>query len=641
MSWSGSSGGNKHADARTGRSALTGNYKNRKGKTRDMSIDLESFPEAAASYHGISRDELPVWKKAQREKSRKFLRTKRSDRIHKEVLSTLQGFSSTSWAKERLSLLAPVADNDELTSVRSLVERSMGSLQGINDERFSAIKSLLRKIEIPQEPVPRYDSAIGLVAENDEIYSDLIENGLNRWCPIYTPSSLDPDSDLLVYIYEIGNLDIEGDNVLMVSSGSSHEAMIPDSVISFFRLNRTILEAARDVQHLRGVDTFLDRALELLHHEQAHETVDLREVGNEALKISNDHFTDAVKGLQLEGGAILQLLGTETPEVVRSRIKEAEKAGVRHFRELTGFHLMMNTSAFPFTLDPEDFESMIATQRSQRRKREFEDCTQRAKELSQLKSPVIKEIQSLLEFDFLSSIAGFVRSYSLHFPEMVTDGDEIILRQASHLKFALSSDWVKVDYHLGGEDNVVILTGANSGGKTTLLETMAQTFILARMGFPVCCQEAVIPWVEELFFHSRKAAMNAGAFESFLTSFIPVVKQGTRKLILADELEAITELDAGARIIATILSRVQRTGSFAVVVSHMSEEIGQRIEVRIDGIEARGLDENLELIVDRVPRIGYRARSTPELIVQRLHTLSKGEEQEIYGEILDNFREVE
>ena len=207
------------------------------------------------------------------------------------------------------------------------------------------------------------------------------------------------------------------------------------------------------------------------------------------------------------------------------------------------------------------------------------------------------------------------------------------------MRLAKSEDCVRINYNLGGKDRVVILTGANSGGKTTLLETIAQIAILSQMGFPVCSKKATLPYIEELHFHARKTTLNAGAFEGFLKSFIPVVKHGKRKLILADELEAITELDAGARIIATMLSRIKDTDSFAVVVSHMSEEIGRMIDVRIDGIEAKGLDEELNLGVDRNPRIGYRARSTPELIVKRLYNLSKGEEREIYGSILENFGE--
>jgi dsDNA-specific endonuclease/ATPase MutS2 len=70
----------------------------------------------------------------------------------------------------------------------------------------------------------------------------------------------------------------------------------------------------------------------------------------------------------------------------------------------------------------------------------------------------------------------------------------------------------------------------------------------------------------------------------------------------------------------------------------MAREIKEVTEtpVRIDGIEAQGLDENLELVVDRTPRFGYLARSTPELIVERLTKLSKGKKREVYERILGN-----
>ncbi len=61
-------------------------------------------------------------------------------------------------------------------------------------------------------------------------------------------------------------------------------------------------------------------------------------------------------------------------------------------------------------------------------------------------------------------------------------------------------------------------------------------------------------------------------------------------------------------------------------------------EIRIDGIEAKGLSENLELIVDRTPKFYKYAKSTPELIVQRLQRVSKGSEKEIFSYILEAFK---
>jgi DNA mismatch repair protein MutS2 len=64
------------------------------------------------------------------------------------------------------------------------------------------------------------------------------------------------------------------------------------------------------------------------------------------------------------------------------------------------------------------------------------------------------------------------------------------------------------------------------------------------------------------------------------------------------------------------------------------------VPLRIDGIEARGLDENLELVVDRTPRFGTLARSTPELIVERLSKLTKGPKKAVYEKILENLNRV-
>ncbi len=88
-----------------------------------------------------------------------------------------------------------------------------------------------------------------------------------------------------------------------------------------------------------------------------------------------------------------------------------------------------------------------------------------------------------------------------------------------------------IDYSLESPDNVVLLTGANSGGKTTLLETLAQMSIMSQMGLPVCAREAQVKLVDEVYFFSKKRSLDAGAFESFLSTFMPIVVREEDKLI--------------------------------------------------------------------------------------------------------------
>ena len=188
---------------------------------------------------------------------------------------------------------------------------------------------------------------------------------------------------------------------------------------------------------------------------------------------------------------------------------------------------------------------------------------------------------------------------------------------------------------------VTLLTGANSGGKTTLLEMIAHHFILAHMGFPVPAEDAKIGHIESLHVLAKAGGtQSAGALEQTLMQLAEVVSSPTAKLILADELEAITEPGAGAKIIAGMLEAANKhEHTCMLLVTHLAKDImdATELDLRVDGIEAKGLNQNLELIVDRNPRRNYLARSTPELIVKRLVQRASGSSQEVFTSILERF----
>ncbi len=66
---------------------------------------------------------------------------------------------------------------------------------------------------------------------------------------------------------------------------------------------------------------------------------------------------------------------------------------------------------------------------------------------------------------------------------------------------------------------------------------------------------------------------------------------------------------------------------FLVVATHLGQEIVKNLPLyaRVDGIEAKGLNEEMKLIVDHNPVLGRLANSTPELIVERLAKTQKNE----------------
>ncbi len=193
-----------------------------------------------------------------------------------------------------------------------------------------------------------------------------------------------------------------------------------------------------------------------------------------------------------------------------------------------------------------------------------------------------------------------------------------------------------VDY---GVDGVTILSGVNSGGKTSTLDLVGLVATLAHMGLPVPAEAATLRRVSGLHYYAKsQGTLDAGAFESTLREFGALATGADGRLVLVDELESITEPGASAKIIAGILERLHDQGATAVFVSHMAREIRETagFDVAVDGIEALGLEDG-ELVVDRSPKKNHLARSTPELIVEKLSDASDGGEGSFYASLLEKF----
>lgn len=288
----------------------------------------------------------------------------------------------------------------------------------------------------------------------------------------------------------------------------------------------------------------------------------------------------------------------------------------------------------------------------------FELKVKLAKELEDYKGLTKTSLSYMYDIDYQIMLAMFTRKYNLKMPKLYFNGETgLILKNSKNLQLkeahikGVGSSVDSVSYTVGklgkSEDeklseNIVLLSGANSGGKTTLLVAIGYVIILAQMGLPVPCSSAIIGCFDEIHFYRKSTGqLNAGAFESTLKMLSKMLMSDSSKLILADEMESISEPGASARVIGAILSILNSSSSSCgVFVSHLAKEISKYCNVaRIDGIEATGLADNLDLLVSRTPRYHYYARSTPELIVQRLRHMATGREKEIYTSILNTFNQ--
>lgn len=333
---------------------------------------------------------------------------------------------------------------------------------------------------------------------------------------------------------------------------------------------------------------------------------------------------------------------------IEGEILEAINEAERELGEKLGLsiELFSREELYPVSVPPERVE-LLRDELERDLKVEFYLRSREVLERIMPLLPRLKdEIARVHELDFLLAVRDFTKGFS--FPELwegglaFINGRHLFIENPQPVSYVVGRKPDGFDVpgadRVNGED-IVILTGANSGGKTSLLELMTQVAVLAHMGFPVPAERAWVEPLDEVFFFRRKrSAYGAGAFETALRSFVRALSGSGRKLILIDEFEAITEPGAAVKIIGELLKVAHERGFYVVIVSHLGEDLKAELPfARVDGIEAKGLDEDLNLIVDRQPVFGKLGRSTPELIVERLARKKRGKEREIFERILDSF----
>jgi len=578
-----------------------------------------------------------------------FLATPESIRLHKELVTSIANHALNASTRSRLRSLMPVKD---IESRREIIAQAM------------ECDFIIEGLRIPSEVDGNYDR---VVVSREPIHE------LKRFCRVLTPSEQETWKDYKVF-KSVTWVGPEGpaqtpEGWLVLPEGASVDMILPEKCVGWFEHNRESLELLTNLPEGQGFYSHFNQIRmpqlrelldEMANEADAEAIADVRDklwpLAKELEKRIHDEVDEAMQNVKLDlsgsdmlealadAASLQRKLAQQTSDAIEQAIESAtdelanllSDVGVRCPRTI--FKSEWPTKVDRTTLDGIDsqLEELWKTTQSDR-------LISLARRLAPLKSKCESSLRKLVELDQWLTIGRWARSVNAVMPEISNHG--IAIKEGRHLLIDGVPD--PVDYGLGNcadaEDrqSIALLTGANSGGKTTMLELLAHCTILAHMGLPVPAKSAKVGRIESLHVLAKAGGtQSAGALEQTLLQLAEVVSNNNSKLILADELEAITEPGAGARIIAGMLEAAEsHAGTCMLLVTHLAPSIIEASgkEMRTDGIEARGLDENLELIVDRTPRRNHLARSTPELIVRRLVERSQGDARNVFNSILERF----
>ncbi|WP_409199843.1 MutS-related protein [Methanobrevibacter sp. DSM 116169] len=602
-------------------------------------IDIEKIN----NIEGISqRKAIEIMKQLLNKPTDNFIKSDRAYEIYEEILEKILHYSNTKYSKNRILLLSP---SNSQEYIDSQIQWIMNAKEKVSKLPIIKLRGLMKNLKSLEEIRPDYDPSKVILVESDEDNEYLTDLGLNKYYPILTATDSQlfqeelMNYELIFYVYSQGFLDF-GDlsNLIMIHIEEKEYEIIPEKIINFFTGNYEIFEKVYEIQKIRNNESILGEILPIIEeiNNLEKKEVDIDELVSSLKKDMDDELEKSIKNIDLEGNEILKLLNNDFPPKIQEIFENIIIKRKKIIKEKTTLDFDPYLRKYPIEIDTQEIERVKKEQTSKKENDIFDKKKLAAIQLEALKQTAIEEVNETIKFDYEFALGSFAYEYGLNAPSF---SEEIRLEEALHLELSLKKDNTiqKINYNLNPHDNIALLTGANSGGKTTLLETLSQISIMAQMGLPVKAEKAEVKLFNEIYHFSKKRSLDAGAFESFLNVFLPIVTTDTEKLVLLDELEGITELEAAVKIISSFIEMISDSNSYGVIVTHMAQELMNYTDVRVDGIEATGLDENYNLIVDRTPRMNYLAKSTPELILKRIYNNSEGRLKEVYGKILEKF----
>ncbi|HET9110261.1 MAG TPA: endonuclease MutS2 [Ktedonobacterales bacterium] len=186
---------------------------------------------------------------------------------------------------------------------------------------------------------------------------------------------------------------------------------------------------------------------------------------------------------------------------------------------------------------------------------------------------IILAVELLAEIDLHLAKARYASLMRGSPPKLNAEG-RLRLRQARHP--LLTGKVVPIDFWLGIEARMVVITGPNTGGKTVAIKTVGLLSLMALSGLYIPAEDdSEVPVFHDIFADigdEQSIEQSLSTFSSHLTRIVDILREATPdSLVLLDELGAGTDPSEGSALARAILSHLLDRSVETVATTHYSE----------------------------------------------------------------------
>jgi DNA mismatch repair protein MutS2 len=260
----------------------------------------------------------------------------------------------------------------------------------------------------------------------------------------------------------------------------------------------------------------------------------------------------------------------------RDRYVIPVKPGFR--RSLQGIILDQSASGQTLYVEPLLIQSendRLAELRVEEVVETYRILTELTEEVRGNRESILSLLDWLVEFDVQRSMALFADDYECVTPEMGESAGLRLIRARHPLleRQKGRSDVVPLDLSLDEGKRQLVISGANTGGKTVALKTAGLLALMAHTGCPIPAAEgSTLPYLDQVFAEigdDQSLDQSLSTFSARLAHHVSFLARATdRSLVLLDELGAGTDPAEGSALGVAILEALAAGRGMVILTTH-------------------------------------------------------------------------
>ena len=386
---------------------------------------------------------------------------------------------------------------------------------------------------------------------------------------------------------------------------------------------RTIWNLFSDVEEVKDIENFISEAINDEGVLKDEASIGLRDVRRQKQNINaniKEKFDELISNKSTQN-AIQERIITQRNDRYVIAVKTDFKGlikGIEHDRSATG------STVYIEPLNVVSLNNKLREYEARERE-EIRKILLRITELVKTKKEEILEIKEILErLDFIDAKTTYSVNKKCIVPKIINK-EYLKLVEARH-PLIDKNTVVPINFELGNPENIMLITGPNTGGKTVTLKVAGLLTIMALSGIPIPANEKT----EIGYFHNvladigdeQSLEQNLSSFSGHVSKIKDIIENANSKsLVLMDELGSGTDPMEGAAFAMAIIDYLNKKHVTSIITTHYSEV--KAYAFNTTGIKSASMEFNVETLSPTYRLLEGIPGESNALIIARKYGISE------------------